>query len=69
MPGINQFKLPLDPPDSGWSDTLVFKVPVDDDHVARYLINRAALEGAAARDFEARGPARQAAVAAVPELG
>jgi 5,5'-dehydrodivanillate O-demethylase len=69
MPGINQFKLPLDAPDVGWSDTVVFKVPVDDDHVARYLVNLAALEGDPARAFQASGPARQAAVASVPELG
>jgi len=39
---------------SVWVDTFVWKVPVDDEHIAQFAVQRADLEGGAARDFEQR---------------
>jgi 5,5'-dehydrodivanillate O-demethylase oxygenase subunit len=68
IPTSNQFKQPLDAPDSGWADVLTFKVPVDDEHHVLYLVNRMPLSDDAARQFETRRQARQEAAAAVAEL-
>jgi 5,5'-dehydrodivanillate O-demethylase len=68
IPTSNQFKQPLDAPDSGWADVLTFKVPVDDEHHVLYLVNRMPLSEDAARQFEARRQARQEAAASVAEF-
>src|SRR5262249_30911444 len=66
MPNMIRFKGSPVSADSGWTDHLAWRVPVDDAHHQAFSVMLAHVTGEAAERFRARGRERRARLAQLP---